>query len=118
MSSFDTILSSFEKLSVDVHEDISESDEEVHEGKKELDILLANINALKKCNYTKNLANKLHLKNKHYLDTIIFVQSDDLQMEIKEQLNKCVEINHRSEHILYCLKTKKILNNILSYLGY
>jgi hypothetical protein len=116
MSSFDTILSSFQKLSVKSTEYYSDSDEE-HEGVKEYDDLLANIEALKKCNYTKNLASKLHIKNKHYFESIVFISTDSGQMEIKEQLTKCLEINYRTEHILYCLKTKKILNNILAYLN-
>lgn len=118
MSSFDTILSSFQKLSVKSPEYNYYSDEEHHEGAKEYDDLLANISALKKCNYTKNLASKLHLKNKHYIESIIFVSSDPFQMEIKEQLTKCLEINHRTEYILYCLKTKKLLNNIQAYLDH
>lgn len=114
MSSFNSILSSFQKLSIKSSE--YDSDEEEHEGVKEYNDLLESIHILKKCDYTKILANKLHLKNKYYFESIVFDPSNCLQMEIKEQLSKCLEVNHRTEYILYCLKTKKILNNILAYL--
>jgi hypothetical protein len=109
-TSFDNILTAFEKLSID-------TEYQDHEGVKEYNILLANISSLKCCNYTKSLANRLHIKNKIYIETIFFDTSDSFQMEIKQQLIKCLEINPKTDHALYCLKTKKLLNNIHTYIS-
>ena len=109
-TSFDNILTAFEKLSVS-------SGYEEHESVKEYNILLANISTLKCCNYTKSLASRLHVKNKIYFETLCFDTTDIFQMEIKQQLIACLEINPKTDHALYCLKTKKMLNNIHTYIS-
>ena len=83
----------------------------------EYDILLQNIEMLKnnKC-YTKSFAKKLHQKNLQYKKDIIFQTGDDEQIKIKNQIRKCLEFNPSIDNVLYCLKTKKLLNTILNFL--
>lgn len=108
MTSVESLLSSsFESLSI--------SENEIN---KEYELLLKNIEILKNNkNHTKTMANKLHNKNLQYNADIIFKIFDKEQMEIKNQLCICLKFNPKTDHILYCLKTKKLLGKILSYIN-
>ena len=107
MMSVDSMLStSFENLSI--------SNEEINKEYKEL---LKNIEILKNNKkYTKTLANKLHNKNLKYKTAIIFKAFEKEQMDIRNQLANCLKFDPKTEHILYCLKTKKLLSTILRYI--
>lgn len=82
----------------------------------EYDVLLNNIEILDKKKYTKYLASKLHIKNLEYKKNIIFKGSDDEQMNIRNQLAKCLKFDPKTDYIVYCLNTKKLLNIILTFL--
>jgi len=102
----DMLSSSFENLSI--------SQKEIN---KEYELLLKNIELLKnKKNYTKTMANKLHNKNLDYKASIIFKAFNKEQMDIRNQLANCLKFDPKKEHVLYCLKTKKLLNVILTYI--
>ena len=107
MISVESILSSsFGNLSI--------SEEEINKEYKEL---LKNIEILKNNkNYTKTMANKLHNKNLEYKTSIIFKVFEKEQMDIRNQLANCLKFDPKTEHILYCLKTKKLLSTILRYI--
>ena len=107
MLSVESMLStSFENLSI--------SQEKIN---KEYELLVKNIELLKNNkNYTKAMANKLHNKNLEYKSAIIFKAFDKEQMDIRNQLANCLKFDPKKEHILYCLKTKKLLNVILTYI--
>jgi hypothetical protein len=107
MISVESMLSSsFENLSIS-HEEIN----------KEYELLLKNIELLKNNkNYTKAMASKLHNKNLDYKAAIIFKAFNKEQMEIRNHLANCLKFDPKTEHILYCLKTKKLLNAILTYI--
>ena len=98
------LVSSFEQLNID--------DKKVNE----YDILLKNIEILDKKIYTKDLASKLHVKNLEYKKNIIFQAFDKEQMNIRNQLAKCLKFDHKKDYIIYCLNTKKLLNTIFTLL--
>jgi hypothetical protein len=98
------LVSSFEELKI--------NDDKMNE----YDILLKNIKILDKKKYTKDLASKLHVKNIEYKKNIVFEAFNTDQMNIRNQLAKCLMFDPKIDHVIYCLNTKKLLNIILTFI--